>query len=301
MPHLIIETQGLTHRFAGEIAVNDVNLHVPEGSIYGFLGPNGAGKTTTLRLILGLLRKQSGQILISGKSLESNRVEILRNIGSLIESPSLYSHLTASENLRVWLKIYGCPATRIADVLQLVGLSNVGNKKASQFSLGMKQRLAIAVALLHSPSILILDEPTNGLDPNGIIEMRAMLRSLNQQQGITIVVSSHLLAEIEKLVTDVAVINKGKLLFQGPLTGLMDMQQAASVLLETNRIEKTMAVLSRLGLSAERKNGFLLLPHMPKEKLAELNRLLVQESIDVYRIAPTPNDLETIFMEMVNN
>jgi ABC-2 type transport system ATP-binding protein len=125
------------------------------------------------------------------------------------------------------------------------------------------------------------------------------LRSLNQQQGITIVVSSHLLTEIEKLVTDVAVINKGKLMFQGPLTGLMDMQQAASVLLETNQPEKTIEVLIRLGLSAERKNGFLVLPHVPKEKLAEINRLLVQEAIDVYRIAPTQNDLETIFMEMV--
>jgi ABC-type multidrug transport system ATPase subunit len=300
MPNLIVETRQLTHRFANdEIAVNDVNLHVSEGSIYGFLGPNGAGKTTTLKLILGLLRKQSGQILLFGKPLETNREESLKRIGSLIESPSLYGHLTATENLRVWQKVYGSPASRIDEVLKWVGLPNVGRKKASQFSLGMKQRLAIAVALLHSPSLLILDEPTNGLDPNGIIEMREMLRSLSQQQGITILISSHLLAEIEKLVTDVAVINKGKLMFQGALPKLMEMQQSASIQLETNHPERTITVLANLGLSAERKNGFVVLPHLPKEKLAEINRMLVHESIDVYRIAPTQNDLESIFMDMV--
>ena len=301
MPNLIVETRQLTHRFANdEIAVNDVNLHVPEGSIYGFLGPNGAGKTTTLKLVLGLLQKQAGEILLFGKPFQANRVESLKRIGSLIESPSLYGHLTATENLRVWQKIYGSSNSRIQEVLQLVGLSNVGKKKASQFSLGMKQRLAIAVALLHSPSLLVLDEPTNGLDPNGIIEMREMLRALSQQQGITILISSHLLAEIEKLVTDVAVINKGKLMFQGALPKLMDMQQSAGMQLETNQLEKTLFVLANLGLSAERKNGFVLLPNLPKEKLAEINRTLVQESIDVYRITPTQNDLEAIFMDMVN-
>jgi ABC-type multidrug transport system ATPase subunit len=301
MPNLIIETQRLTHRFANaEVAVNDVNLHVPEGSIYGFLGPNGAGKTTTLKLILGLLRKQSGHILVFGKPLETNRVESLKRIGSLIESPSLYGHLTAIENLQVWQKVYGCSASRIQDVLQLVGLPHVGKKVTSQFSLGMKQRLAIAVALLHNPSLLVLDEPTNGLDPNGIIEMREMLRTLSQQHGITILISSHLLAEIEKLVTDVGVINKGKLMFQGPLPTLMEMQQSTGVQLETNQPEKTIAVLIKLGLAAERKNGLLILQNLSKERLAEINKALVHESIDVYRIAPIQNDLESIFMDMVN-
>lgn len=302
MPNLIVETRQLTHRFASnEIAVKDINLHVSEGSIYGFLGPNGAGKTTTLKLILGLLRKQTGEILLFGKPFEANRVESLKRIGSLIESPSLYGHLTAMENLRVWQKIYRSPNARLSEVLQLVGLAHVGNKKASQFSLGMKQRLGIATALLHSPALLILDEPTNGLDPNGIIEMREMLKMLSQQHGITIVVSSHLLAEIEKLVTDVAVINKGKLMFQGPLPKLMEMQSSAGIQLETNQPEKTISILANLGLTVERRNGFVILPHMPKENLAEINRALVHESIDVYHIAPTQNDLEAIFMDMVNN
>ena len=152
--------------------MDDINLRVEFGSIYGFLGPNGAGKTTTLRLVLGLLKKQRGSIRVFGQKFDDDRVQILSRIGSLIESPSIYGHLTAAENLKLLQKIYQCPKARIAEVLELVGLANTGKKKAGQFSLGMKQRLSIAIALLHSPTLLILDEPTNGLDPNGIIEIR---------------------------------------------------------------------------------------------------------------------------------
>ena len=169
-----VETVGLTHKFPhGETALQNINLQVPVGSIYGFLGPNGAGKTTTLRLILGLLKKQQGSISFFGKSFEKNRIDILQKTGSLIESPSIYAHLTAVENLRVLQKIYKCPHGRITEVLRMVDLINTGKKKAGQFSLGMKQRLSIAIAMLNDPTLLILDEPTNGLDPNGIIEMQA--------------------------------------------------------------------------------------------------------------------------------
>lgn len=170
---------------------------VPKGSIYGFLGPNGAGKTTTLRLILGLLKRQTGSINVFNVPFDENRIEILNQTGSLIESPSLYSHLTAYENLNVLRKIYQCPESRINDVLELVGLSNTGKKKSGLFSLGMKQRLGIAIALLNNPALLILDEPTNGLDPNGILEIRELLKRINAESGITIVISSHLLSEIE--------------------------------------------------------------------------------------------------------
>jgi len=156
-----IETHDLTHRFQrGETALRNINLQVPAGSIYGFLGPNGAGKTTTLRLILGLLLHQEGTISVFGKAFGPHRVGILKNIGSLIESPSLYSHLTAVDNLRIFQKIYGCPEQRIDEVLHLVGLTGTKNKKAGRFSLGMKQRLGIAIALLNDPALLILDEPT---------------------------------------------------------------------------------------------------------------------------------------------
>lgn len=170
-----IETKDLTHQFSeSEIVLNGLNIQVPKGSIYGFLGPNGAGKTTTLRLILGLLKKQKGNITIFDKSFETARIEILSSIGSLIESPSLYAHLTASENLSILQKVYQCPKERIKEVLGIVGLADTGKKKAGKFSLGMKQRLSIAMALLHNPNLLILDEPTNGLDPNGIIEIRGL-------------------------------------------------------------------------------------------------------------------------------
>jgi|GEM_PF-5387223 len=194
-----IEAIGLTHHFSKEIPVlENIEMRVREGSIYGFLGPNGAGKTTTLRLMLGLLRKQGGEISIFGKPFEKHRTELLSNIGSLIESPTVYGHLTATENLTVWQKAYRCPKNRIPEALRLVGLHGTGIKKAHQFSLGMKQRLGIAAALLHQPSLLVLDEPTNGLDPGGIIEIREMLRNLNREEGVTILISSHLLPEIEK-------------------------------------------------------------------------------------------------------
>lgn len=297
MSNLLVETRQLTHKFAHETVVDTVNLQVPAQSIYGFLGPNGAGKTTTLKLILGLLRKQQGEIEVLQKSLAANRVEILKHVGSLIESPSLYGHLTALENLKVWQPIYKVSTPRLLEVLKLVGL-NVTTKKTNQFSLGMKQRLGIAIALLHEPSLLVLDEPTNGLDPNGIIEMRELLRTLNQQHGITILVSSHLLAEIEKLVTTVGVINKGKLMFQGPLAELMKLQQAR-VVMETTNNQRALQILQQAGIQAQQKENCLELPALSREQLAAANRTLVLEAVDVYRIAPQQNDLESIFMEMV--
>lgn len=298
-----IEAAALSHQFAkNQTVLDNINLQVKVGSIYGFLGPNGAGKTTTLRLILGLLNKQQGEISIFGKKIDQHRMEILSQIGSLIESPSLYSHLTAHENLLVWQKIYQCPKTRIQEVLTLVGLAGTGNKKAGQFSLGMKQRLSIAVALLHSPSLLILDEPTNGLDPSGIIEMRELLKTLNKEQGITIVVSSHLLPEIEKLVADVGIINKGKMLFEGPLDELMARQKQASFLsFETNRNAEALQLMLNQQVAARIEAEKIILPQLPKSIIAQLNQTLVQQGIEVYEITTLENDLESIFMNLTNN
>ncbi len=296
-----IETTDLTHKFANdEIALNRVNLQVNEGSIYGFLGPNGAGKTTTLKLILGLLKKQHGEITVFGKSFAENRVECLRKIGSMIESPSIYEHLTAVENLRILQKVYQCPKTRIAEVLELVGLANTGNKKTSQFSLGMKQRLSIAIALLHSPPLLILDEPTNGLDPNGILEIRELLQNLNQKHGITILISSHLLSEIERLVTHVGIINKGKLLFQGTLAEVIAKQQQSSfIVFETSDNQKTLKIIKEQNLTARIESNAVLLPILDKEKVAKINQQLVNSGIEVYQISTVKNDLEAIFFDVI--
>ncbi len=298
-----LETNNLTHKFSEkEIVLNDINIKVEAGSIYGLLGPNGAGKTTTLRLILGLLKKQEGSISVFGKPFDKNRVELLNKIGSIIETPSVYGHLTAVENLQVLQKIYQCPESRIPEILNLVGLKNTGNKKASQFSLGMKQRLGIAIALLNSPGLLILDEPTNGLDPNGMLEMRELLKKLNKEQGITIVISSHLLSEIEKLVSHIGIINKGCLIFQGPLEELMNKQKEASVIiLDTNDIERTTRIIAECGLNWRIEKDKIIIPLIPKEKIAQLNILFIQHRIDVYEISRVKKDLEAIFMDMISS
>lgn len=298
-----IETSQLTHHYsANETAVDNVALFVPDGSIYGFLGPNGAGKTTTLRLILGLIKKQAGTISIFGKSFGENRLDILRNIGSLIESPSLYGHLTAHENLLILQKIYQCPIQRIDEVLALVGLSDTGKKRAGKFSLGMKQRLSIAMALLNNPKLLVLDEPTNGLDPQGILEMRELLKQLNREKGITIIISSHLLAEIEKIATHVGIINHGKLIFQGTMSELNNKQiESSSIIIDTNDNTRAMDVINLFGSTAHIQNDKIVLPLLNRNAVAEMNKALIQQQFDVYEISTVKNDLESIFFNLVNN
>ena len=297
----LVRTEALSFSFSREFkALDNINLRVEKGSIYGFLGPNGAGKTTTLRLLLGLLKKQEGLIEIFGKKFESERLAILKKIGSLIEQPSLYAHLTAKENLEVYRRIYGCDKTRIDEVLKMVGLSFTKNKKAKQFSLGMKQRLSIAVALLHQPQLLILDEPTNGLDPNGIIETRELIKLLNKEHGVTVLVSSHILAEVEKMATHVGIIHKGKLLFQGSLEALQQLKNKQSFLeLETSNNDSARSVLQ--SNSIERKNGMLVLPYENKQQTAAINRALVENGIDVYRLQPQQNNLEQLFIDITSD
>ncbi|HSS19428.1 MAG TPA: ABC transporter ATP-binding protein [Pyrinomonadaceae bacterium] len=298
-----IETINLTHRFSqSETALNSVNLQVQQNTIYGFLGPNGAGKTTTLKLILGLLRKQQGEILVFGKPFAEQRVQTLKNIGSMIESPSIYGHLTAAENLRILQPVYGCPQKRISEVLELTGLARTGSKKANQFSLGMKQRLSIAIALLPSPSLLILDEPTNGLDPNGMIEIRELLRDLNRNHGTTILVSSHLLNEIEKFVTHIGIIHRGNLLFQGTLANLISKQQQyCFIAFETSDDAGAVAIINKFSTLLRADSGNLATPILPKEKIAAINQALVQNGIDVYQITRVESDLEKIFFDVISD
>jgi ABC-type multidrug transport system ATPase subunit len=296
-----VETHGLTYRYTrDETMLRDIELRVPDGGIYGFLGPNGAGKTTTLRLLLGLLRIQEGSVSIFGQPLAPNRIEILRRIGSLIESPSLYDHLTARENLTVLQKIHRCPGGRIDEVLELVGLAATGRKRAGQFSLGMKQRLSLAMALLHSPSLLILDEPTNGLDPNGIIEMRELLIRLNREQGVTILVSSHLLPEIEKLVTHLGIIDRGRMLFQGTIGALRDRQkQLMKIAIRTSSNAAALGLLESEYPIARLEAGRIEIPAVTDEDIARLNRDQVTRGIDVYEIRAISDDLESIFMGLL--
>lgn len=217
----IIETDSLTKSTGSQMRVNHIDLRIPEGCVYGFLGPNGAGKTTTLKLLLGLLKPTAGTITIFGQKMtDKNRLSIIKHTGSLIESPSFYGHLTGLENLQIVAKLKKVPANEITNVLKTVRLYEQRDKKVKQYSLGMKQRLGIAMALLGNPRVLILDEPTNGLDPAGIQEIREFIKELPIIRQMTVLVSSHLLSEIEQMADMVGIINHGRLIFQGTLASL---------------------------------------------------------------------------------
>ncbi len=297
-----IQTHHLRHVFSdGRPVLDQLELQVPKGSIFGFLGPNGAGKTTTIRLLLGLLHLQHGSVQMLGYSLQTHRRQILQRSGSLVEAPSLYGHLCAKDNLEVFRRVYNCPANRIPEVLKWVGLADVGRKRVRHFSLGMKQRLSIAISLLPDPELLILDEPTNGLDPNGIVEIRELLKSINREKGITIFVSSHLLAEVERLVTHLGILQEGKLLFQGSMQELLSRrQQSMRILLETDQPLQALALLREKNIAAVVDNGRLVFPAIEDAELAALNRQLVARDINVYQLARQRDDLETIFMNLIN-
>jgi len=296
----IIQVDHVTHRFGKQIVLDDISMYIPKGSIYGFLGPNGAGKTTTLRLILGLLQKQSGTISLFGNEFKSHRIAALKKTGSLIEQPSLYLHLSAKENLEVFRLSYQCERKRIAEVLDIAGLTDAANKKVKAFSLGMKQRLALAITLLHDPELLILDEPTNGLDPNGIIETRDLIKQLNTEHRKTILVSSHLLSEIEKMVTDVAIIHKGKILFEGELQELQKARSGHSFIeMEVDDTGKAMQVLTGK-FSVQLINSKLTIGFGNKEQVAIINAMLVQQEIKIYHLTVRQDDLENLFIQIIS-
>lgn len=216
----IIETENLTKSYGNFTAVAGVNLHIPKRTVYGFLGPNGAGKSTTMKMFLGLTKPTGGSFLIDGKKYPEDRVQILKETGSFIEAPAFYGNLSGEENLDIVRKILGLPKSAVPEALELVGLTQYRKRLARKYSLGMKQRLGLAGALLGRPPILILDEPTNGLDPIGIHEIRTLIRSLPQKFDCTVLVSSHLLSEIELMADNIGILNHGHLLFEGTLDEL---------------------------------------------------------------------------------
>jgi ABC-2 type transport system ATP-binding protein len=301
MSHVsLIKATGLTYHYTKDsVTLHNINLNIEKASIYGFLGPNGSGKTTTLSLLLGLLPIQEGSIEIFGKPLHTDRVAILKKIGSLIESPSLYGHLTAHENLEVYRAKYGASRQRIPEVLEVVGLHQTGKKKTKRFSLGMKQRLSIALALLPNPELLILDEPANGLDPTGIIELRQLIKKLNQEEGMTIVISSHILAEVEKMATHIGIISKGQLVFQGPLEELHALQHKDAVLyLQTSDNTKALELLHHLKVVVE--GNTMAVTYEDKSQLAAISRLLRTNDIDIYFLQPREQNLEEVFIQLTN-
>ena len=295
----IVQTENLSKRFGKEHAVAGLDLKIRKGEIYGFLGPNGAGKTTTIRMLLGLMKPTAGKIKIFQKDLTKERINILAKVGSLVENPSYYPHLTAYENLEALRKILGVPKSRIDEVLEIVRLKDVANKKVKGFSLGMKQRLGIAASLLHNPELLILDEPTNGLDPSGIIEIRNLIKRLPSEFGITIVISSHLLSEIDQMATTVGIILKGKMIFQDSIEA-MRMYAQPKIVLKVSNSEKAWRLLIANGIKGECKDGLILLNECANEQVAQIVHILVQEGISIYRVEEEKQSLEDIFLQMTS-
>ena len=295
----VITTDSLTKTYGKKDVVKDLDLHVPGGSIYGFLGPNGAGKSTTMKMILGLIKPSKGEITVLGKEVnEKNRLSVLRNTGSLIEAPSYYGHLSGVENLEIICTLKNVPLSEIQRVLKIVRMEKQKDKKVSQYSLGMKQRLGLAAALLGNPKILLLDEPTNGLDPAGIQEMRELVCSLPKQYGMTVLVSSHLLSEIDQMATHVGIINQGELIFQDSLSALHK-HSRSRLILKTDNDTAALSVLLSFGLSASLEGKTLCLKTTDNATVIKTVNVLVQSGIGILRLNEQQMSLEDIFLQLI--
>ncbi|MED3571169.1 ABC transporter ATP-binding protein [Cytobacillus praedii] len=297
MNELIIETNQLTKKFSKRYAVENIDLKIKKGEIYGFLGPNGAGKTTTIRMLLGLAKPTKGSIHIFGKDMKREKLNVLKRVGSLVEYPSYYGHLNAYENLDALRILLDAPKSRINEVLSIVRLSNEAKRPVKGFSLGMKQRLGIAAALLGNPELLILDEPTNGLDPSGILEIRELIKSMPKEHGITILVSSHLLSEMDQMATQVGIISKGKMIFQDSIEALRQRAQS-KIAIKVDQTEQAWRMLLSKGRQAEMDNNQIYLPHTSDEEISTVIGDLVHDHFSVYRVQEEKKSLEDIFLEL---
>ncbi|MDF2921384.1 MAG: bacitracin transporter ATP-binding protein [Paenibacillaceae bacterium] len=298
MSDMVIETQGLTKQYGRRRAVNRADLNIRQGDIYGFLGPNGAGKTTTIRMLLGLIRPTEGTVRIFGRDLRKERLDILRKVGSLVESPSYYSHLTAYENLEAQRRILGVDKSRIDEVLAAVRLTKEAKRAVKGYSLGMKQRLGIASSMLGNPKLLILDEPTNGLDPAGIQEIRELIKSMPDQYGMTVLVSSHLLSEIDLMANRVGIIRRGDMVFQDGIEALRA-RAAGKIRLIVSEPEQANRCISAMGCPVVLEEGRLLLEAADDEMVPRIVASLVEKGHLIYRVEEVRKSLEDIFLELV--
>ena len=296
MEEYVIETSNLTKKFSNKAVVDKVSMHVRKGDIYGFIGKNGAGKTTTMKMILGLLNVTEGEIKING----SNNLDKERNkIGSLIENAGLYKNATAYENMKRFSILYGGSDTEIKEILEFVGLAQTGSKKAGQFSLGMKQRLGIAIALLGNPEILILDEPINGLDPQGIKEIRDLIIKLNKEKGVTFLISSHILDELAKITTRYGIINSGELVEEIDAKELLN-RSKKNLKITVNDINKSLELLKNNNFLNEyeiKESSIILYGDFKESSL--INKLLVENNISVSELTTNEDAFEEYFIERI--
>lgn len=297
----IIKLTNIIKKYNDLMVIDNLNLEVPEGSIFAFLGINGAGKSTTIRILLDLIKLDNGSVEIFGESLKENRNTILSNIGSLVEGPAFYPNLSAYENLKIFANIKGTNLKEIPEILKKVNLYRVKDKATKKYSLGMKQRLGIAIALLGNPKLLILDEPTNGLDPKGIHEIRELIINL-AKEGKTIFISSHILGEIELIATDYAIIHKGKLIFNGDVNKLKNLSET-KLIIKTDNNDKALKVLNSNHIQASKVKDFILISDnkINNDYIAYTNKILVNNGIDVFHLNLKKKSLEEIFLEMTSD
>ncbi|WP_394549355.1 ABC transporter ATP-binding protein [Priestia aryabhattai] len=295
----IIRTVNLTKRYKNEYPVHNLNMSVGKGEIYGFLGPNGAGKTTTIRMLLGLIKPSEGNFYIFGKDFRKNRLDILRNVGSLVEYPSYYGQLTGHENLEAIRRIVNAPSNRITEVLKIVRLKDAAHRLVKEYSLGMKQRLGIAAALLQNPKLLILDEPTNGLDPAGIHEIRGLIKELANKYEMTILISSHLLSEVDQLASQVGIIVKGKLIFQNSIQNLHK-KSSPTFKIGVNTPENAARFLQKKGWNTTIESGYLYIQEAKVDVISRINKELVYGGFSVHCLQENKKSLEDIYLSLTN-
>lgn len=297
-----ISLENVSKKFNDFVAVNDLSFEVKQGDIYGFLGPNGSGKSTTLRMIMSLIQPSSGSIKLFGQSLLTHRSEVMKRIGSIIEKPDFYGYLSAKENLKLASRAHqlNYTSSQFADLFELVGLTGREKDKVKTFSHGMKQRLGLAQALIHNPDIIILDEPNTGLDPQGIIDLRHLIIKLNQEQGKTILFSSHILSEVQEMCNSMVVINKGKMIVQGRVDELLS-HENIHVKVELLQPEKGLEIIQQSSFASkliESENNLFTL-NSSKQEIPDMVRFLTEKGVDIVRI-DYRNQLEDYFLKITN-
>ena len=295
----LVQVEEVWKSYGSTKAVCGLSLTVPAESVYGFLGPNGAGKSTTIRMILGLQRPDRGAIALFGRPLAAERVALLRRIGSLVESPSLYQNLTGREHLEIHRRLLELPKRAIDEVLETVGLFSAGSRLVRQYSSGMKQRLGIAQALLGNPELLVLDEPTNGLDPAGIHEMRTLIRDLPNRRRVTVFLSSHLLSEVEQVATHFAIISEGTLKFEGTPEELRVLSEEV-IIVAVDRPEPAQFLLTDLGCAVQRDGDCLMIAPDGRMNAAEINSILVHDGFAVSLLTTHRKSLEEVFLDLTS-
>ena len=298
MSDVILETEDLTKRFGRRVAVDDLSMQVERGNIFGFLGQNGAGKSTTIRMILGLVRPTAGRVRLLGHDMAKHPLRALARTGAIVETPAFYENYSGLQNLRLLAAMSGgADRKRINQVLDIVGLRARANDNVRVYSHGMRQRLGIAQALLPAPEVIILDEPTDGLDPQGIHEVRALIRRLRDEHNLTVLLSSHLLNEVEQTCDRVAIIDHGRLLYQGTIEALIGKEK--TVKLTVDRLEEAYTILSTDPTLAVSRNGTQsLYVKMEDDQIPDVNRLLVQRGIRVMELSPQRETLEQVFLRL---